>query len=302
MKNNKKRITCAQAKEKDLVDYLAKEGFQPAKIRGNNYWYLSPLRQEKTPSFKVDRKLNLWYDFGIAKGGNLVDFAILYNNCTIAEFLQGQASNLSFDQPGFYTPSIDSANASGTIKIIDSKPLHSLALLQYLKRRNISIKIAEKYCCEISFELHSKSYYSIGFRNDSGGFEMRNQWCKNSSSPKGITTIKNGAKKVAVFEGLFDFMSFLVLLQNDPSGNWDFCILNSLSLFQKAQSFLLQYNSIHLFLDNDAAGQNCSRAALKMDKKYVNQSGLYKNYKDLNEWVCHHGQTSQRPVHQSIPP
>ena len=284
-----------------MVDYIAKEGFLPAKIRANNYWYLSPLRQEKTPSFKIDRKLNRWYDFGMGKGGNLLDFAILYNNFTIAEFLHGQASNSSFDQPGFYTASPANANASGIIKITDSKPLHSLALLQYLKRRNITIQIAEKYCLEISFELHSKSYYSIGFRNDSGGFEMRNQWCKNSSSPKGTTTIRNGAKRVAVFEGFFDFLSFLVLIQNDPSGNWDFCILNSLSFFQKAQSLLLQYNAIHLFLDNDAAGQNCSKAALKFDNKYIDESSLYNNYKDLNEWICHMGKLPKSYIPEHPP-
>ena len=32
------------------------------------YWYLSPLRKEVTPSFKVNDRLNEWYDFGEATG------------------------------------------------------------------------------------------------------------------------------------------------------------------------------------------------------------------------------------------
>ena len=285
MKNSKRHLTCAQAKENDMVDYLANKGFQPAKIKGNNFWYRSPLRQENTASFKVNRKLNRWYDFGIGKGGDLVDFAILFTNCTIAEFVQSFDSNLSFHKPGFFKPTYTNDTIYGAIKIISSKPLHSLALLRYLKSRNIPLVIAEKYCREIDFELYNKAYFSIGLLNDAGGYEMRNQWCKNSSTPKGITTIKIGAKKVAVFEGFFDFLSFLVLLQSDEIFHWDFCILNSLSFFEKAQTFLMKHNSIHLFLDNDAAGKNYCASALIKSEKYTDESGLYKGYKDLNQWI-----------------
>ncbi|HEU4606900.1 MAG TPA: CHC2 zinc finger domain-containing protein, partial [Chitinophagaceae bacterium] len=80
-------ITCAQAKQIDLVDYLASLGYQPQKVRNGDYWYHSPLREEKTPSFKVNRKLNVWYDHGTGKGGDLVDFGTLYFNCNITDFL-----------------------------------------------------------------------------------------------------------------------------------------------------------------------------------------------------------------------
>ena len=59
-----------------MVDYLEKLGYMPQKIRGNDYWYLSPFRQEKEPSFKVNRKLNAWYDHGTGRGGNIVDFGM----------------------------------------------------------------------------------------------------------------------------------------------------------------------------------------------------------------------------------
>ena len=77
-----------EAKQIDLVDYLAALGHRPQKIRNKDYWYLSPLREEKTPSFKVNRSLNAWYDHSIGKGGNLIDFGILYFNCTVSDLLQ----------------------------------------------------------------------------------------------------------------------------------------------------------------------------------------------------------------------
>src|SRR3984957_2652059 len=78
-----------KAKDIDMVDYLAKLGFRPHKPpTGHQYWYLSPLRDEKTPSFKVNRNLNRWYDYAEGKGGNLVDFGILYHSCNVMELLQ----------------------------------------------------------------------------------------------------------------------------------------------------------------------------------------------------------------------
>ncbi len=40
-------LTCAQAKGLDIITYLEAIGFLPQKIRGEDYWYLSPLRHEK---------------------------------------------------------------------------------------------------------------------------------------------------------------------------------------------------------------------------------------------------------------
>src|SRR6185312_9899712 len=97
-------LSIRDAKEMDMVDYLSRLGYKPSKIRNADYWYLSPLRNEKTPSFKVNRKLNRWYDHGLGKGGNLIDFAILYQNCTIGEFLQKLNDDFSFHQPTFHQP------------------------------------------------------------------------------------------------------------------------------------------------------------------------------------------------------
>jgi len=66
-----RKITCEQANRMDLVDYLENLGHFPKKIKNNDYWYLSPFREEKTPSFKVNRKLNLWYDHGTGTGGRI---------------------------------------------------------------------------------------------------------------------------------------------------------------------------------------------------------------------------------------
>src|SRR4051794_4548518 len=87
MNISNKPLTCAEVKSRDIVDYLASLGFEPTRISGQHYWYLSPFRDERTASFKVNRALNKWYDFGEGRGGSLIDFGILYFNCTVSEFL-----------------------------------------------------------------------------------------------------------------------------------------------------------------------------------------------------------------------
>ena len=82
------RINCEEAKKIDIVEHLSILGFQPSKMRGNDYWYLSPLRQEKEASFKVNKSKNVWYDHGIAKGGNMIDFVTEYYHCNVSEALK----------------------------------------------------------------------------------------------------------------------------------------------------------------------------------------------------------------------
>src|SRR3569833_626729 len=62
-----------------VVALLAAIGYQPVKKTANEYLFHSPLRDTaNTPSFSVNNTLGCWYDHGIGKGGNIIDFALLY--------------------------------------------------------------------------------------------------------------------------------------------------------------------------------------------------------------------------------
>ena len=79
-------MTIAEAKQLRIVDYLASLGYHPQSVTSKQYWYLSPLRNERTPSFKVNDRLNEWYDFGAATGGDLVELRFLSITMTSASF------------------------------------------------------------------------------------------------------------------------------------------------------------------------------------------------------------------------
>jgi hypothetical protein len=274
MEFRKQNISCEEIRKTDMVKYLSLLGFEPQKISRADYWYFSPLRDEKTPSFKINTKKNCWFDFGIGKGGNIIDFAILYHNCTVGESLRMFQNDFYFHQQPILIPPKENEE-EGRIKILYDKTISSLVLIRYLHKRNIPLSLAEKYCSEIIYRLYNKTYAALGFKNDSGGYELRNEFFKGSNSPKDITTFKNKGKKVAVFEGFFDFLSFISFLSNKELKPISFCILNSLSFFEKSRPFLEQHDAIHLYLDNDQAGINTASYAKSLNEKYHDESTLY---------------------------
>ena len=207
-----KVLTCKRAREIDLVDYLFTLGLDPQKIRGNDYWYLSPLRQEKEASFKVNRKLNVWYDFGIGKGGDIIDFGVIYHRLTIPELLQSLKQNdLSFHPHPVPTEKPFTAGEKEKIKVVEEREIVSEKLIAYLKeRRKISLDIARQFCKEMDFVLYDKKHTAIGFKNNAGGYELRSEYFKGSSSPKDITLIENNHSNNAQF--LKDFSAFFLLI------------------------------------------------------------------------------------------
>lgn len=295
MNSNKNELDLDKIREIDLVSYLNQLGHQPTTIRGHNYWYLSPFRNERDPSFKINRNLNRWYDFGLGLGGNIIDFAIRYKGCTIGEFLKSMDS---FSMSSTTGTRIQHNNEKSpqAIKILENKSLRHDALLNYLQSRRISIAIADRYLRELHFEINGNPYFGLGFKNQSGGYEIRNSFMKISSSPKDISTLLGNPEKVAVFEGFMDFLTFRTLHKNLDEEALSYVVLNSVALFERAVPKLESYKEIALYFDNDQTGKNLTQMALARSEKYRDESSLYRGHKDLNEWASSLGQRSSNGI------
>ena len=87
------------------------------------------------------------------------------------------------------------------------------------------------------------------------------------------------------FEGFMDFLSYLSLKEN-PSPMIDTVVLNSTANLSKAIPFLQSHRTVHGFLDNDDTGRKSlvSLRELLTSSEVVDQSGFYRNHKDLNEY------------------
>lgn len=280
--------TCEEAKQQiKLVDYLAALGYHPIQVRGKDFWYLSPLHEEKTASFKVNNEINAWKDWGTGDKGTLIDFGVKYHQCSVADFLQ-KLSGFNFipiDNPmAERTPSARQEEEK-KIEIVRVHELSSFALLHYLEGRKIPDVVATQFCKEVSYKMNGKNYYAIGFKNDEGGYELRNRYIKGASSPKAPTFIDNNAQELITFEGFFNFLSYQSIHHPTKCAQSNYLILNSTSFFQQQLPRMQSHQKVLLYLDNDNTGDKCTRLALNMDaNKFSDQRHLYKGFNDLNDW------------------
>ena len=58
-----------------LVDFLNHLGYQPTGRDSKGLWFYSPYRNERKPSFHVNPRKNLWFDFGSGAGGDIFNLA-----------------------------------------------------------------------------------------------------------------------------------------------------------------------------------------------------------------------------------
>jgi len=241
--------------------------------------------------------MNRWYDFADGKGGNLVDFGILFHRCSVSDFLQKLDGPLTLYHQKPIVNQSEQEKENNAIRILSVHAISSYPLQKYLHSRRINQVIADTYLKEVRYQIGDKTYYALGFKNDAGGYELRNASFKGSSSPKDSTFIDNDAKDITVFEGFFNFLSYKNMYYNQQEPLCNFLILNSTSFFEKNLTKMQDHQCVHLFLDNDKTGQKFTEQALDLDKeKFRDERHLYHRYDDLNDWLVHIGQSQKHQI------
>ena len=183
------------AKQINLADYLHSLGYSPVKQQGINLWYKSPLREETEASFKVNTERNQWYDFGLGKGGSIIELAAhLYATDHIPYLLERIAEQSTHIRPVSFSFGKQSSSEP-RFQQLEIVPLSSPALLSYLQERRINTELAKRECSEARFTHNGKRYFAIAFPNSSGGFEVRNPYFKGCIAPKEISHIKQSGKQ-----------------------------------------------------------------------------------------------------------
>lgn len=290
-------MNIAQAKQIPLANVLASLGHTPTSTQGDDVWYKSPFRDEADASFKINRRMNVWFDHGIGQGGTIIELIKeLYRlpnvAATLAKIRELTADVSTRQLPLERSPARPTSASSG-IEITDVKPVIAKSLLEYLAKRGIDVNIAEPFIKQVHYKARSKDYFAIGFANDAGGFELRNPYFKGSSS-KDITTVAGDSIRVLVFEGFFDFLT-AITINNGPL-NGEVIVLNSVGMKEKAAEKIRSTNpqAIELYRDNDAAGQSLLTFFKQElpDINFVDKAETYQGFDDLNAW--HVAETNSR--------
>ena len=270
-----------------LADFLARLGHEPVRRSGNELWYRAPYRSERTPSFRVNVAKQLWYDFGLGKGGDIFTLAgeFIQSNdfMTQAKFI---AETASVPFVGVEKPQFMPKPSEPVFEGVEAVPLLRSPLTDYLAERGIPYGIASLHCCRLNYGVRGKRYFAVGFPNLAGGYEIRSRFFKGCVPPKSVSLVKaedTTADVCNVFEGFMDFLSAATL---GIGGKDDHLVLNSVANVGKAVQHLDSYGRIDCFLDRDEAGQRTLDA---LQKRYggrvTDRSALYDGCKDLNEYL-----------------
>lgn len=304
-----------QIKQISIRAYLAEQGLHPVKDNPRYSLYLSPLREEHTPSFKVDYEQNLWYDFGLGEGGSIIDLVMRMERCDAGEAMRrlerhiGGMSVSPLSPSGFSSSRLGRAiqNCSAlapqrrfigknpapqrlpSIIVEKVRPLGNPALLAYLIERGIDLAAARAHCSEVHYRVADKSYFAVGFRNDVGGWELRNRYFKGCTS-KAPTTQRSDYPTCLVFEGFMDYLSYLTL-KRDPNPQHNIAVLNSVTNLAKAVPFIASHERVYAYFDNDEAGRKATTELKAVCRNLSDQSVHYRPHNDLNGYLC-----SRRPM------
>ena len=292
-----------------LNQLLHNLGHKEIETKANRTKYKSPFNiQEKTASFftfksKIDsidplKSLNFSCK-STAQGGDIYKFVMVYFNLSFPQakiktrellgldsatnaVAHSENHSFSFNQPKVQ----QSKNES--IKLVKSQPLQNLALLAYLGTRAIPTEIAKKYLGEVYYKIEDKSYFALSFLNDVGGREIRNKYFKGSLGKKGVSFIQHSpSTKLKIFEGFIDFLSYQILAPVLDTGH--FLILNSVSLREQALKLIMsilttRYEEVHLYCDNDKAGNETTQFFMNnLGSVVEDKRQYYADFKDMNE-------------------
>ena len=298
----------SRIKRYSIVEYLERKGIKPVRRTPAYALYRSPLREETHPSFKVDTEKNLWIDYAEGKGGSIIDLYMRLEGCTLSEAIRHLGRNAPDDTA--YSPqrecvhdtsklgSIRQAVANGARRLIGISNTLPLHLQKYLtEERCINIEKSMPFLRCISYEVRGLHYQAIGFANQSGGYELRNNGSfKGTIAPKDITPIfTDRAEPVCIFEGFMDFLSFLSMKEEIIS---HCLVMNSVSNVARSIRYLndRQVSSIRTFLDNDEAGRRAMEDFVKAGFKVEDMSVHYRSFKDLNEYHVHRVREHQKSL------
>lgn len=226
--------------------------------------YYSPFRDEENPSFHINRQKNVWMDFGLGKGGNILTLVQMLLGVKGAEAWDILSSQNLSDL--FCLPCHEQARPEGKLTIREVSDHFCTRLISYSKSRGIPADILSRYCKQVSYCSGSSDrvWTSIGFPNAAGGWVLRND---REGAYSKITTISMCSylnaegqqckeavhSHIEVFEGFFDFMSWLILSGKVVPG-CDVCVLNSVNNLERSMEFISAHQSISCWFDCDHAG------------------------------------------------
>jgi hypothetical protein len=179
-----------------LVDLMEKLGFKPAKKTAKELMYHSMLRGSDTkPSFCVNDEIGVWFDHGLGKGGNIIDFGLLFwKHLSFNEVVEKISDVIGSVSPVERAMRPRRKMRQPIYNIKATKPLGTNpAISAYLQKRGV-FEMAKGSMSEVYYTIEDdkgqhKDFFAAGWLNEAGGWEVRNKYFKGCLGQKAISFI-----------------------------------------------------------------------------------------------------------------
>lgn len=281
-------LTAKELKDQaSLVDFLARLGHQPVRKHGREQFYLSMLRENDTkPSFSVNDELGVWFDHGTRRGGNIVDLGLaIWANLSFGEVIQKiqHICNVPLSEKKPQRPRI--AVKIPNYIVVETKKIGTHpAITDYLKKRQV-LDQASGILHEIYYYMEDekgvkKNFYAAGWKNEKNAWEVRNKYFKGCLGHKAISFIQGNLKKLAVFEGCMNYLSWKA---EHPDADHSIIILNTIALLNEGIVRAKMFSHIDTYFDRDQSGLEASKKFNQALPYAVDRSLAFEGFNDYND-------------------
>lgn len=283
-------LSAKELKEQgSIVDLLSRLGYQPVPKRGREKMYYSMLREDDhDPSFSVNDDLGVWFDHGSGRGGNIIDFGLLYWKHLGFNDVVKKIQQVCSLEPGESKIARPRKAVKIPQHIVEQvKPLGTHpAITDYLKGRGV-FEVAKKYLSEVYYYVEDdkgvrKHYFAAGWPNENNSWEVRNRYFKGCMGHKGITVISGHPKKAVVFEGFLNFLSWRL---ENPDADHSVIVLNTLTLLQQGINKAKAFSGLDIYFDRDKGGKSATNDFIRTLPYATDRSKLYDGFNDYNDKI-----------------
>lgn len=252
-----------------ILEYIRNKTGQEGITKSSGVWFCAPYRNDTHPSLEVSESLGKWHDWGSGESGDIYNLVQKCENCdfkTAKSIVGEQKDIIPYEKK--ICPKIEN--------ISTNNHFYHTSLIDYARKRCVSCATLRTFCVEV---IKDKFYY-IGLKNDSGGYALRNEFFKGQLGANDITTLPGvpGNKTALVFEGMFDFLSFRSCVKCPQ--DCTYIVLNTTQNINKID--VRKYDTIHLYLDNDDAGDIATKKIIGA----IDHRQNYCQYGDVNDFIC----------------
>lgn len=273
---------------KTCLDYL---GAPLKKTSSGWHVYRCPWKTDTHPSLTVSPDGKVWRDLSTGAEGGIIELVMAcLNTC---DFKQVCAA---FDSSSFsLSKTLDGKKEKdlecGRFAFFSVMPLQSKGLYAYLTKRRINTSIARHFLQEAHYSFQERtdgSYlYALAYPNEKGGCELRSEFYKGGTSPKGITThLGQENAPTVVFEGFMDMLSWVTMTGKVKH---NLVVMNSVVNKEETVDMLRSISgTIYLCLDNDKAGEEATAFIKNALPSAIDYRSHYADHKDVNEFLVKH--------------